>query len=339
MTDKQKIGSFIKAKRSDKGYTQKELADMLYVTEWAVSKWERGISYPDITLIPDLCRIFDITEHEFLTASTDEEERRIKREARNYRRISGVWFLIPSISYPIALLICFICNLAVNHTLSWFFIVLTALTCAYTFIPTVTVFVRSRRLLTFIGSTYLSICLLLFTCGAYTDTLYWVLTACIGVLIGYNILFFPIITAGSRIRRYRFIISLTNALILTLLLLLSVNVWYSFNLGGAILITLYAYAPVILSTFIFTLPIGTFTKFGASITLSVVPYYPLEYIVDVLFGTNNANYEVNFNDWANYVDGNVTAISFGSLLLTGLVLLGVGILRLVRKTKDKKDKG
>ena len=77
MTDKKTFGSFIKTKRIEKNYSQKELADLLFVTEWAVSKWERGISYPDITLISDICRVLDVSEHELLTASTDTETRRL----------------------------------------------------------------------------------------------------------------------------------------------------------------------------------------------------------------------------------------------------------------------
>lgn len=45
MTDKKSFGSFIKAKRLEKNYSQKELAELLYVTESAVSKWERGVSH------------------------------------------------------------------------------------------------------------------------------------------------------------------------------------------------------------------------------------------------------------------------------------------------------
>ena len=43
MTDKKTFGLFIKAKRTEKNYSQKDLAEMLFVTEGAVSKWERGI--------------------------------------------------------------------------------------------------------------------------------------------------------------------------------------------------------------------------------------------------------------------------------------------------------
>lgn len=42
MTDKKTFGEFIKAKRIEKNYSQRELADLLFVTEGAISKWERG---------------------------------------------------------------------------------------------------------------------------------------------------------------------------------------------------------------------------------------------------------------------------------------------------------
>ena len=57
MKDKKSFGSFIREKRIEKNYSQKDLAQLLYVSESAVSKWERGITYPDITLISDICRV------------------------------------------------------------------------------------------------------------------------------------------------------------------------------------------------------------------------------------------------------------------------------------------
>lgn len=47
--------------RREKGYTQEKLAEMLGVSTAAVSKWENGNSYPDITLLPQLAEIFDVS--------------------------------------------------------------------------------------------------------------------------------------------------------------------------------------------------------------------------------------------------------------------------------------
>ena len=65
--DKQKIGDFIKKKRKEKGLTQKELADKLFITDRAISKWERGICCPDISILRDLCKLLDININELLT--------------------------------------------------------------------------------------------------------------------------------------------------------------------------------------------------------------------------------------------------------------------------------
>ena len=50
----EKIGAFISLLRKEKGLTQKELAAQLNVTDKAVSKWERGLCYPDISLLSPL---------------------------------------------------------------------------------------------------------------------------------------------------------------------------------------------------------------------------------------------------------------------------------------------
>lgn len=42
--DKEKFGQFVAELRKEKGYTQKELAERLYLSDKAISKWERGIS-------------------------------------------------------------------------------------------------------------------------------------------------------------------------------------------------------------------------------------------------------------------------------------------------------
>ena len=49
MENKKTFGAYVLQRRRELGMTQKELAEKLYVTESAVSKWERGLSYPDIT--------------------------------------------------------------------------------------------------------------------------------------------------------------------------------------------------------------------------------------------------------------------------------------------------
>lgn len=64
--DKKKFGEFLAERRKAKGYTQKELADKLYVSDKAVSKWERALSMPDISLLMPLAEILDVSVTELL---------------------------------------------------------------------------------------------------------------------------------------------------------------------------------------------------------------------------------------------------------------------------------
>ena len=59
--DQIKIGNFIKQKRKEKNITQNELSEKLNITNRAISKWENGICMPDSSIIPELCKILDIT--------------------------------------------------------------------------------------------------------------------------------------------------------------------------------------------------------------------------------------------------------------------------------------
>ena len=83
------------------------------------------MSYPDITLIRDICAILQVSEHELLTASEDVEARTAETLAKKYlsllRRLRWIQYIL----YGGTALICLICNLAVGHTLDWFWLVLT----------------------------------------------------------------------------------------------------------------------------------------------------------------------------------------------------------------------
>ncbi len=127
MEDKKNFGKYITEKRKAVGLTQEELANRLYVIPTTVSKWERGITYPDITMITNLCRELYISEHEFFTACDDEAMNQEKREIKRYRTIKKIIHYCISIGYLIALITCFICNLAIDHKISWFLIVLTSI--------------------------------------------------------------------------------------------------------------------------------------------------------------------------------------------------------------------
>lgn len=64
------MGDMISARRKEKGMTQKELADLLNITDKAVSKWERNVACPDTQTIPRLARVLDISVEELLSGKS-----------------------------------------------------------------------------------------------------------------------------------------------------------------------------------------------------------------------------------------------------------------------------
>lgn len=330
MTDKKTFGSFIKQNRIAKNYSQKDLADLLFITEGAVSKWERGASYPDITLIADICRVLDISEHEFITASTDTSSRTVQEEARKFRRIRNGWIWIPSIAYGVALLTCFICNLAVDHTLSWFFVVLASLVCAYTFVPTLTPLVSKNKLLVFVVSSFLSVCLLLFTCGLFVGRSFWVPTACTGVLMGYVGVFLPIMLFRTAWRRYGFLFAAVALCVLTLVLLCLVRLFTVFSLWFSWALAVYAFLPLLLCALICLSHMDGFIKTALSMGVFTAGYS----LLDRLFGLREDPYAVDFHNWAECTDGNVMCIVLSSLVFLTLIFLILGICRTAKRRKE-----
>ena len=72
--DKEKIGTLIRSLRKEKGLTQKELAEILSVSDKTVSKWERGKGIPDISIMLSLSNIFGIEIEKMLEGEIRYDE-------------------------------------------------------------------------------------------------------------------------------------------------------------------------------------------------------------------------------------------------------------------------
>lgn len=68
-----KIGGFIAECRKEKQITQQQLADKLNITNKAVSKWETGNGFPDVTLLTELAEILEVSVDEILNAKKNEK--------------------------------------------------------------------------------------------------------------------------------------------------------------------------------------------------------------------------------------------------------------------------
>lgn len=71
--DQLKIGKFIAERRKNANLTQMQLAEKLNITDKAISKWERGITMPDVSIMLELCDILGISVNELLSGKKIEQ--------------------------------------------------------------------------------------------------------------------------------------------------------------------------------------------------------------------------------------------------------------------------
>ena len=228
MENKKTFGAYILQRRRELGMTQKELAEKLYVTESAVSKWERGLSYPDITILQNLCAILQVTEHELLTGSEDTSRRVSEKLAQKYRKLTRNYRIIQYVIYGMILLGCGIGNLASSHTLDWFFIAAAGVLMAasLTLVPALAAldprFDNYKLPLAFGSFTFFLEILLLICCLYSGGT--WVWIAGTAVLFGFALVFLPFLLpflplplAMANRKTSVYLLTVTGLLILLLL--------------------------------------------------------------------------------------------------------------------------
>lgn len=78
------FGDILKKLRKEKELTQESLADFLGVTFQAVSKWERGETYPDITMLPAIASFFNVTIDDLLGVDKVKKEEKINEYLKQY---------------------------------------------------------------------------------------------------------------------------------------------------------------------------------------------------------------------------------------------------------------
>lgn len=129
----EQMAKFILELRKSKKMTQKDLAEKLNVTDKAVSKWERGLSYPDISLLSPLAEILGVTTNELLngkisiSASVHQTDTVIKTALQyadkathnKSKNLRTIWKIVISVTFLLAIIICSICNVAISGTFTW----------------------------------------------------------------------------------------------------------------------------------------------------------------------------------------------------------------------------
>ena len=86
--DQEKIGKFIASCRKEKKLTQEELAEKLNITKNAVSKWERGLSLMDMSLLKPLSEILGVSVNEILSGEKIDNEDIEKKSEENIIKLT-----------------------------------------------------------------------------------------------------------------------------------------------------------------------------------------------------------------------------------------------------------
>jgi transcriptional regulator with XRE-family HTH domain len=133
--DNKKIGNFIAEMRKANNMTQKDLAEQLNVTDKAVSKWERGMGYPEITTIPSLAKVLNISTSELMlgqkidsdTGNSSDPEVIVSdtmefvEQAHRQKTLitKNIIFNSINVSFLIGIFVCVLCNFVIQKRLDW----------------------------------------------------------------------------------------------------------------------------------------------------------------------------------------------------------------------------
>lgn len=123
--DNQKFGKFILFLRKEKGWTQAELAEKFNVTDKAISKWERGVGFPDIKMVEPLAEVFGVSILEIMSSEKINEQPVPKESASEainnvidivdyQRKIERRNILITTISFATVIMLIFLID-----TMQW----------------------------------------------------------------------------------------------------------------------------------------------------------------------------------------------------------------------------
>ena len=134
------MANFICELRKSKNMTQKQLAEKLNITDKAVSKWERGLGYPDISILSPLAEVLGVTTNELLNGKRSIdlslEANEIVETTLQYankvtlNKMRTAKIIISLICF-LGIFICMICDIAISSRFTWSLYSTTAISFAW----------------------------------------------------------------------------------------------------------------------------------------------------------------------------------------------------------------
>ena len=278
--------------------------------------------------------MLQISEHELITASDDVHQRQVELQAQKYRRLRNIHLWIWNGIYGAAILTCLICNLAVTHSLTWFFIAVTSCMTAYSLTNLPLLITKKAGLVT-LGSFFLSLNLLLLTCCFYTSG-HWFFVSLTSLLFSFSVVFAPIILRNLALPKklgvHKAFLSMGADTLLLFVLLTAVSA-YQNQLNSLIypVGALTLYLLVLPWTFLIVIRYAKISAwFRASICLIISGLYILTVnsVSDVITDQKPfALQATNLADWSiTYINGNVSTVIVITCAAAALLFACTGII-------------
>lgn len=261
-----------------------------------------------------------------------------KRETRK----KALYVLL--IIFAIPIMVCFTVNIAVGHTLDWFFIVLTSLTVLGSFVL-VPLIAEKRKFLWIVTSFTASLLLLLFTCNVYSGGGGWFIIAAIAVLFGLSVVFLPFAVRQIQLngfwgRHKGLLVMLTDTVLLCLLIAVSVSDSYlmAYSIMGYCLIlpwALFLVARYLKENWLIRSGICWIVT-GVFVSLLNCG---LDYLIYGRLTDTKGFWQADLSVWENDTTANVMLIILLSGVSVGAVLIALGIIfrKKLKLNKEKRE--
>lgn len=266
-------------------------------------------------------------------------------QAQKYRRLRRVYIWTWNGIYGAAILTCLICNLAITHALTWFFIAVTSCLTAYSLTNLPLLVTKQRKLVT-LGSFFLSLNLLLLTCCLYTSG-HWFFVSFTSLLFGFSVVFAPTVLRNLVLPKkwgaHKALLSMGADTLLLFLLLTAVCAYQNrldtlfYPLGvltlhllvlpwAFLLVIRYSKLNAWFRTSICLIVSGLYVLTVSSVSDTITDHKPF-----VLQATNLA-------DWSNpYINGNISTVILIACTMAALLFACAGIFRSKRYGAKKQS--
>lgn len=196
------IGLRILTARKKLGYTQKYLGELINVSDKAVSKWERGVGCPDISLLLPLSEALQMSVDELIGGSIVEknEKKRIQnlinytriKAVENKEKIIKISYIIICIAMILGVFIPCLCDFYLNYSFTWSMISSTAIVYAW-IIVTILFYSKKNNIIKAIIAASIGVIPLLYVIAEKIYTVQWFYQEALFIGIFTNVYIFIIL--------------------------------------------------------------------------------------------------------------------------------------------------